>query len=301
MALSITIFLLLFVGGMLLVPKSMSGSKRIMVSKTVRAQKRARIVTSKTSMYERFRSDMMLAFEQGSIRLSWDKYLVLCVILSVGGALIGAAFDNMPLAAVLAAFLPVLFTQYIKIRARSYRSFLHMQIESSLGMITGTYILKEDIRTALEGCLDYVDAPLKDVLSACALEIYLGAHVPDAISHMRAKVDNRHWREWCDVLIECQADRNQMVNLQPIVQQLSALQAEQIKLDTIIADEWRKTGIMCAIAFGAPFLIRLMNADWYTLLTETVAGKITIASAYGVVFAALLYAARINKPLSMEV
>lgn len=302
MALSISVFLLAAVGVLLLAPKGLSGSgKRIRVIETVRAQKRARIVSIKASRWARFQSEMRVAFEQAGLRLTWEKYTAMCVVAAVAGALLGAAFENLPLAAVLAASLPVMITQYIKIRSLGYRSFLQMQIESSLGIITNAYIQCEDIRTALEESLEHMDMPLKAILADCANEIYVGAHAVDAIAHMRTKVDNRFWREWCDTLIQCQADRSLMVLLPPIIQQLAAVRQIQNEIDAQTSEIWRNHIIICLIAVGAVPLVRLMNYDWYMLLTTSTVGKIAIAVCYAVVFAATVIAARINKPISAEV
>lgn len=302
MALSIAVFLLAVLGVLLIAPKPPASSgKRIRVRETVHAQKRARVVTVKISPYARFKRDMIIAFEQAGLRLSWEKYLIVCVVSSVLGALLGALFDNLPLAAVLAVSLPVTVTQYIKIRSLGYRSFLQMQIESSLGIITNAYIQCEDIRTALENSLPRTDMPLKAILSDCANEIFIGAHATDAIARMRVKVDNRFWREWCDTLIQCQADRSLMVLLPPIIQQLSAVRQIQSEIDAQTADIWRNHVILCLITIGAVPLVRLLNTDWYVMLTTTTVGKIAIAVSYGIVFLSTLYAARVNKPISAEV
>ena len=300
MALSISVFLLAVTGVLLLAPKGLGG-KRIRVSDTIRAQKRARIVSIKTSPYARFQASMRIAFEQAGLRLTWERYAAICAVSSVAGALLGAVFNNLPLAAVLAAAFPMTFTQYIKIRSLGYRSFLQMQIEASLGIITNAYIQCEDIRTALEESLERMEMPLKAILSDCANEIFIGAYAVDAIAHMRAKVDNRFWKEWCDTLIQCQADRSLMVLLPPNIQQLAAVRQIQAEVDAQTAEIWRNHMVMCLIAVGAVPLVRLLNYDWYVLLTTSTAGKIAIALCYAIVFAATVVAARINKPISAEV
>ncbi len=300
MAFSIPIFLLVAVGILLLAPMERSKG-RINVAKTVRASKRARIVSENAPVLSRLRESILLSIEQAGMRLSWHGYLSACFVAAFLGAGIGALTHNLPLSLVLTLMLPVIVTQYIKIKSLSYRSFLYMQIEDSLSIITSTYMQCENIRTALESCLDRVEAPLKNILADCANEIYLGTHAADALFRMRARVDNRSWRQWCDTVIQCQTDRRRMVLLPPIVQQLAAIRQAQSEQDTKTTQIWRDHIIMCLIAVGAIPFIRLLNADWYGLLVGTIWGKITIALVYGIVCISTLYAARVNKPISMEV
>ena len=302
MAFSIPIFLLVLVGVLLIAPiRKGNGDKRINIAKSVRATKRARIITDRTPLFIRFRDSMLLSIEQAGVRLTWEGYLSFCVASSVLGALAGAVTENIPLSVVLAALLPVVVTQYIKIRSLGYRSFVYMQIEDSLSIITSTYIQCEDIRSALDSCLDRVEPPLKDILADCANQIYTGVHAADAIRRMSARVDNRSWREWCDTVIQCQADRSRMVLLPPIVQQLSAIRQTQAELDTQTSNIWRDHIIMCLMAITAVPFIGFLNADWFTYLTTTIWGKLAIAVAYAIVGISTLVVARINKPLSMEV
>ena len=300
MAFSVPIFLLVVIGVFLLAPW-VKCKGRISVAKTVRASKRARIITDKSSMLSRYRESILLSIEQSGIQLSWHGYLAACFVASLLGAGIGALVNNLPLSLVLTMLSPVFVTQYIKLRSLSYRAYVYMQIEDSLSIITSSYRQCENICAAIDSCLEHIEAPLKNILSDCAHEIYLGVPTTDAIMRMRARIDNRSWREWCDTVIQCQNDRRSMALLLPIVQKIASVRQAQIEQDAKITKQWRDHILICLIAIGAVPFIRLLNADWYMLLVGTIWGKMAIAIAYGITGIATLYVARINKPISMEV
>lgn len=300
MAFSVPIFLLVVIGVFLLAPW-VKQKGRISVAKSVRASKRARIVTEKTSPLSRYRESILLSIEQAGIKLSWHGYLATCFVASLLGAGFGALVNNMPLSLVLATLSPLVVTQYIKLRSLSYRAYVYMQVEDSLSIITQSYRQSVNICVAIESCLEHIEAPLKNILSDCVHEIYLGVPATDAILCMRARIDNPSWREWCDMVIRCQNDRRSMSLLLPIVQKIASVRQAQIEQDAKVTKLWRDHILICLIAVGAVPFIRLLNTDWYALLTGTMWGKMAIAIAYGIAGIATLYVARINKPISMEV
>ena len=46
-------------------------------------------------------------------------------------------------------------------------------------------------------------------------------------------------------------------------------------------------------------LMRFLNAEWYRLLTGTLAGQIIVALTFAVIFAATAYVIKVNKPVSV--
>lgn len=307
MQFSLIVFMLLLVGIVLLIdlPYKRIFEKRpakVNMSKVVLVQKRRRVVDKKQSQLEKHQASVLRAIEAAHVKLTWAKYMQLLIICALIGAGLGMLFDNAILSLVMACCLPILPKQILVLKGMSYSRELHSQIEDSLGIITNTYMQTADIRNAIESSLRRIEQPLKGILSDCANEIYLGGNAVVAISHMRNRIDNRQWTQWCDLLIQCQSDRGMRVLLPPMIAQLSAMRGIQAELDTTMANIWREHLIVSGIVVASiPFMMYL-NVEWYNLLMNTLVGKIVVCLVFVTVFVATMYVLKVNKPIStMEV
>jgi hypothetical protein len=302
---SFVVFILLLIAILLFFPISirtvLSRTKRINLGKNLLAQKRAKIIKPKQSLLERHKADILRRIEAAHVQWIWTTYLKIAGGMSFTGLLFGAILDNSLLSGCMAVILPLLPSQYLKIKGIGYLRFLHMQIEDGLGLVTSAYMQSGDIRGAIDSTLPRLELPLKKVLADCANEIYLGAHTSDAIRRMKERVDDRYWREWCDILIQCQGDRTLKVLLPPLISQIADLRIIQAELDTTMANVWREHITISLLVAASVPLIRLLNVEWYALLTNTILGRIVVCMTYVAIFIATVVVLRVNKPVSLEV
>lgn len=56
--------------------------------------------------------------------------------------------------------------------------------------------------------------------------------------------------------------------------------------------------VTLVVAANIP-LMKFLNAQWYKLLTDTLAGQIIVALTFAVIFIATAYVIKINKPVSV--
>jgi hypothetical protein len=114
---------------------------------------------------------------------------------------------------------------------------------------------------------------------------------------MRERIDNRYWRDWCDVLVQCQRDRQMRFALSGIVTRLGEMRRVQIEVDTTIRKQMSDYIITVMIVLGAIPLMGGMMPGWYTMLTTTLAGKITLAVVLAAILATSIWVAQLYRPV----
>lgn len=228
----------------------------------------------------------------------FDAYKWAAVVLTIVGLLIGLALDNILAGLVLAAGLGSSPLIVIRIRTGDYIRSLHEKLETTMGTITNSYVSGGDLIDAVENNLHLLPAPLDSVFRQFYTETQLiDADVVKALRRMRERINNRYWRDWCDVLIQCQRDRQLRFALPGIVSRLGEMRRAQMEADTAIHKQLSDYIITVIIVLGAIPMMGAMMPDWYTMLTTTLAGKITLAVVLAAVLATTIWVARLYRPV----
>lgn len=219
------------------------------------------------------------------------------LILATIGLLIGMALDNVLAGIVLSAGLGCSPLIVIRIRTGDYIRNLNEKLESAMSTITNSYISSCDLIGAVESNLHLLPAPVDAIFKQFYTRTqFVDSDVVKALQQMRDKVDNRYWRDWCDVLIQCQRDRQLRFALSGIVSRLGEMRRIQMETDTMLRKHMGDYIVTVLIVLGAIPLMGFMMPDWYTMLTTTIAGKITLAVILAAVLATAIWVARLYRP-----
>jgi Flp pilus assembly protein TadB len=155
-----------------------------------------------------------------------------------------------------------------------------------------------DLIGAVENNLHLLPAPLDGGFRQFYTETQLiDSDIIKALRRMRERIDNRYWRDWCDVLIQCQRDRQLRFTLPGIVSRLGEMRRAQMEADTAIQKQLGDYIVTVLLVLGAIPLMGAMMPDWYTMLTTTPAGKITLAVVLAAVLATAVWVARLYRPV----
>jgi len=227
-----------------------------------------------------------------------DAYKWTAVILAVLGMLFGLSLNNFLAALVLAAGLGCAPLIVIRIRTGDYVRNLNEKLESAMGAVTNGYIASGDIIGAVENSLRLLPSPLDGVFRQFFNETQLiDSDIVKALRRMRERIDNRYWRDWCDVLVQCQRDKQLRYALPGIVSRLGEMRRIQMETDTTIRKQIGDYIITVMLVLGAIPMMGAMMPDWYIMLTTSVAGKITLAVVLAAVLATAVWVARLYRPV----
>ena len=176
-----------------------------------------------------------------------------------------------------------------------------MRRQTALSIITTAYIRNEDIVTAVEENISYLNAPIKDVFTDFLVQLKLiDSDTDKAILSLKEKIDNDVFHEWCDTLLLCQQDRGLKTTLSPIVAKLSDIRVVNSELELLLAEP-RKEFIIMAILVAANIpIMYFLNKDWYNVLMHTAVGKMVLALDISAIFISSAFVVKLTRPIEFR-
>lgn len=226
---------------------------------------------------------------------------IICGVFAIAGAVLATLFDNaymIPPLAIGMMFIPM---WYIKLTASHYKKDVSEELETALSIITTAYIRNEDIVTAVEENISYLNAPIKDVFTDFLVQLKLiDSDTDKAILSLKEKIDNDVFHEWCDALLLCQQDRGLKTTLSPIVAKLSDIRVVNSELELMLAEP-RKEFIIMAILVAANIpIMYFLNKDWYNVLMHTAVGKMVLALDISAIFISSAFVVKLTRPIEFR-
>lgn len=233
-----------------------------------------------------------------------NRFSIICVF-SLGlltlGASLAVMMGNYFLVPVLAVGFMFLPFWYIKLTASHYKKAVAAELETALSIITTAYLRNEDILTAVEENIHYLNPPVQSVFKDFLAQVKLvNPDVDAALKAMRQKIDNDVFREWCDALTACQHDRSLKTTLTPIVSKLSDIRIVNAELDYLVTAPRKEFISMAILLVGIIPLMFFLNKDWYSTLMHTTVGQIIIAICGVAIFVSTAFVIKLTKPIEFK-
>lgn len=226
---------------------------------------------------------------------------IACGIFAIAGTIIAALFNNVymiPPLAIGMMFIPV---WYVKLTASNFRKVVSEELETALSIITTAYIRNEDIVTAVEENISYLNPPIKNVFSDFLLQLKLiDADTEKAIFNLKSKIDNDVFHEWCDALVLCQQDRGLKTTLTPIVAKLSDIRVVNSELELMLAEPRKEFIIMALLVVANIPIMYFLNRDWYDMLMHTAVGKIVLSIDISAIFISSAFVVKLTRPIEFR-
>lgn len=230
-----------------------------------------------------------------------NRFSMVCaaaLALFCAGGSLAILLGNFFLAPVLAAGFLLLPFWYVKLTANHYKRDVAEELETALSIITTAYLRTEDIVTAVEENLAYLNLPVSKVFQDFLMQIKLvNPDIESALSSMRKRIDNEVFKEWCDALCDCQRDRSLKTTLTPIVRKLSDMRNVNAELEYMIAEPRKEFLIMVIFVVGNIPLMYLLNKDWYDVLMHTVLGQFILAMTAAAIFISAGFVVKLTRPI----
>ena len=221
------------------------------------------------------------------------------LLAGLAGLVLGLLLRNVPLAAVLAVglyFLPLWLSRFTLYR---FQRFVSEDLETSLNLITTSYLRSNDILNAVEENLAEIKEPVRSVFTSFVNNLkYVDANAPAQIERMKLRLDNKLFWEWCDVLILCQDNHLLQAALPPIVKKFSALKVQQAANETRMMLPLKNAATMAGLVIGFAPILKLVNEVWYANLMHTAAGQLVFAGSVIAVLVTINKAIKLSEPIT---
>lgn len=220
------------------------------------------------------------------------------LICFIGGAAFAITIGNMLLVPVMAIGMMFMPFWYIKLIASNFKKEINSELETALSIITTAYLRCEDLITAVDENLEYLNPPAKAVFADFLSQVRLvSPDIDAALRVMRMRIDNDVFREWTDAIAACQHDRSLKTTLTPIVAKLSDVRMVNAEMEYLIFEPRKEFITMVILVLANIPLMYFLNKDWYDTLMHTLLGNVILAVTAAVVFISTAFVLKLTKPI----
>lgn len=229
--------------------------------------------------------------------------LVCCasLVLFAGGAILSILIDNLFLLPVLSISFALLPFFYTTSTLSYYEKHTKEELETTLSIISTSYIRSDDIVSAVSENINYIKPPLQEVFQAFVGDaVAISSNTKRALMNLKDKVDDDIFAEWCDTLIQCQDDRTLKDTLLPIVAKLTDVRIVNSELKTMLSSVRNEYWMMVALVAGNIPLLYFLNRDWFETLMFTTPGKIVLGICGAVILITALFMMKFTKPIEYK-
>lgn len=210
-----------------------------------------------------------------------NQFAVACaasLLLMIVGCVIAIMIDNpflVPVFAIAFAMIPFI---YAKRTVAYYDNHVKEELETALSIITTSYVRTDDIVSAVKENIQYLKPPVKDIFAGFVAEnMMISSDVKQSIRHLKEKVNNSIFAEWCETLIACQDDRTLKDTLMPIVTKLTDVRIVNNEIKGMLSSARVEYYMMASMVVGNIPLLYFLNKDWFNALMFTTLGKLVLA------------------------
>ena len=210
-----------------------------------------------------------------------NQFAVACaasLLLMIVGCVIAIMIDNpflVPVFAIAFAMIPFI---YAKRTVAYYDNHVKEELETALSIITTSYVRTDDIVSAVKENIQYLKPPVKDIFAGFVAEnMMISSDVKQSIRHLKEKVNNSIFAEWCETLVACQDDRTLKDTLMPIVTKLTDVRIVNNEIKEMLSSARIEYYMMAGMVVGNIPLLYFLNKDWFNALMFTTLGKLVLA------------------------
>jgi len=231
----------------------------------------------------------------------FGKLTVTSIILFIIGATLSLMMGNFFMKPVLAVGLSLLPFWYVLFTANFYKKQLNAELETSLSIITTSYLRSENFILAVEENVEYLNPPVGDVFKSFLAQTNLiNADIELALENIKYKIANDVYREWIDAVIACQDDKTLKTTLTPIISKLSDMRIVSSELDIMLYEPMKEFITMAMLLVGNIPLVYFLNKSWFDTLMNTAVGKGVLAISAAVLFVSLAAVIRLTRPIEYK-
>ena len=223
------------------------------------------------------------------------------LLLIIAGCVLSLAIDNPFLIPVLSIAFAVIPFSYIRRTLSLYEARMKEELEIALSIITTSYVRSDNLVTAVNENIQYIKPPVRGIFEAFAAEMtVISPDIRKAIQHLKEKVQNSIYEEWCDVLISCQSDRTLKDTLMPVVSKCTDVRLVNNSLKTMLSETRREYMIMVCMVLANIPLLYCLNKNWYDALMHTILGKIVLAICGIVIIVTAMRMTKLTRPVEYK-
>lgn len=223
------------------------------------------------------------------------------IFLFGAGIIFSILIKNLYLAPVISIAFGLIPFIYSSNTIATYEKHLKQEMETTLSVISNSYVRSDNIITAVEENLIYIKPPLKNVFQSFIGDAtYVSSNIKTALNNLKGKIEEDIFKEWVDVLIQCQDDRTLNDTLLSVVAKLTDVRVVNNELKTMLTNARNEYYTMVLLVILNIPLLFFINRDWYYTLMFTTSGKIVLGICGAVILVTALFMYKFTKPITYK-
>lgn len=228
----------------------------------------------------------------------YKRVRIASVFLAIVGGLVGFILKNIILVPILIFIFAAIPFVYVKNLSSRYRRQLAENLETGLSIITTSYLRNENIVESVRENINDLPVSIKGAFEEFLFENeYITPNLNTALNNLKFKINHPVFHEWINALIQCSNNKDVKEILEPVIAKFSTLRTVQSDLDTAIASSKAEAIIMASITLGTVPVVKLVNQDWYDILTNTTQGRVSMIAAIAIVAFCIYQIVKLTRPL----
>lgn len=235
---------------------------------------------------------------------SENKFSLLISVSLIGICaefLLAALLQNLLLIPLFSGICVVLPYAYVNMLLANYNRRISEELETALSIITTNYVSNDDIIYAVEQSIDYINPPVQQAFRKFLTQTKLiNSNMKLAIEQLKGEINNEVFHEWCDSLIECQDNVTLKKTLQPITARLSDIRIVNAELRNMLMSPRREHIMMVFILLANYPILYFINADWFSVLFDTICGQVVNCIVAVVVIVTVILAYKYTQPIQYK-
>ena len=220
---------------------------------------------------------------------SENKFSLLISVSLIGicaGFLLAALLQNLLLIPVFSGICVVLPYAYVNMLLANYNRRISEELETALSIITTNYVSNDDIIYAVEQSIDYINPPVQQAFRKFLTQTKLiNSNVKLAIEQLKGEINNEVFHE---------------KTLQPITARLSDIRIVNAELRNMLMSPRREHIMMVFILLANYPILYFINADWFSVLFDTIFGQVVNCIVAVVVIVTVILAYKYTQPIQYK-
>lgn len=273
-------------------------AKLLSDSKSIKAEIKESTNRQKMSFFKREITQVQEILKVTGRSKHFPMLCLVSMALFAVGASIAIMLGNFFAVPVLAVGFMLLPFWYVRLTQSHFKKDISAELETALSIITTAYLRNEDMVTAVDENIGYLNQPVLSVFKAFVYRIkMIDPDIVAALTAMRGQIDNAVFHEWCDAMISCQYDRSLKSTLTPIVSKLSDMRVVNGELENMVFEPRKEFISMQVLMLSNIPLLYFLNKDWYHTLMHTVPGQMVLAVCFVIMFVSMAFVIKLTQPI----
>lgn len=223
------------------------------------------------------------------------------LVLFLAGCVISLLINNLFLFPVLSVVMALIPFFYVQSALTYYDKHIKEELETSLSIISTSYIRSDDIIAAVSENIIYIKPPIREIFRGFLGETAaVSSDVKRALNNLKNKIDNEIFREWVDTLLQCQDDRTLKDTLLSVVGKLTDVRIVNSELKTMLSAAKNEYWMMILLVVMNIPLLYMLNRDWFDTLLFSFPGKLILGICGTVILITALFMKKYTKPIEYK-